>query len=107
MDITNLDCNVNVNEQNVLANIDKHIVVKWMKEKRTSRTYVIGLAGFIENNSKLTKYVKSIQTKLATGLCTKKIDGEDSFGFNGDHVKTISKMLEDDLKISSNKIKSH
>lgn len=106
-DISNINFELVVKPGNtsigILTNLDKHVEIRFLKEKRTSRTYLIGLEDFVDEKQ-LDKVVKKMQTKLATGLKTGEVDGKKTFGFNGDHVKFMKKYLVDELKIPSDKI---
>jgi hypothetical protein len=106
-DISNINFELVVKPGNtsigILTNLDKHVEIRFLKEKKTSRTYLIGLEDFIDEKQ-LDKVVKIIQTTLATGLTTKKVDGKKRFGFNGNHVNFMKKYLVEKLNIPLDKI---
>lgn len=79
-------------QQNGLMALDKKVTIKFFKEKKTSRTYIDGLAGFF-NDAKITEFVKSV--KKAIGSSSMKNPDEDSYGFQGDHRMKIPKLLVD------------
>jgi len=91
-------------EDVTLLEIDKQIQLRFMKEKRTSRTYIRGLADFLDNE-KLTKFVTSLKKRLGTGMIECEQDGKIAFGFQGDHRSRIEEIIVSELQISKTKIK--
>lgn len=108
MDITNVVNGgiVKQKDTNVFTEIDKHIELKFRKEKRSSRTYIYGLDDYIKKKENLEKFLKQTQQKLATNLTVKEIDGTTAYGFNGNHVNNITQILIEDLNIPKEKINS-
>jgi translation initiation factor 1 (eIF-1/SUI1) len=84
----------------VFVDIDKIIIIKWLKEKKTNRTWVTGLHDFI-STEEIKKIVKILKDKLGTGA---KEDGNDC-GFQGDHREKIKKYLIEHVCIPEKKIK--
>ena len=89
----------------VIVEIDKHIRLRFLKEKKTNRTYILGLDDFIPDSKKLADYVKHIQKTLSTGMTEKDEDGKKVFGFQGDHRTKIEQLLMSELNIPKTKIR--
>lgn len=97
----------------VLDEINKKIEIKFFKEKKTSRTYIEGLEGFISEKQTRDEIAKELRIALGTASCIKPleidgktIDGKEMIGFNGNHVDQIIKYLVTKRNIPSNKIVS-
>lgn len=71
-----------------LLDIDKRITIKFLKETKTSRTYVNGLCDFMSAKD-ATDFSKILKKKLGTNV----IVTENGFGFNGHHVEKIRELL--------------
>ena len=109
MNITNISIgnNSKSNDSNLIAEIDKHIEIKFIKEGRRNKTYIYGLGDYIEGGDKeLIKYVEKLQKRLGTNLIKEEKDGKKFYAFGGDHVNVIKKYIIDDLKVSTDKIKT-
>lgn len=107
VDITNIDIGkiVNNNNSNILDELDKRIEIRFLKEKKTSRTYIIGLEGFIEQKKDLEKITEKMKKKFATSLLEKTLDdGRVAFGLSGDHTKKVKEYLINEIKIPEDKI---
>lgn len=79
--------------ENLLSQIDRKIILKYMKEKKTSRTYILGLEGYLKQDEQLI-LMKDIQKKLGTSLLKKMTeDNKPIFGLGGDHVNTIYDII--------------
>jgi hypothetical protein len=75
--------------ENLLSQIDRKLILKYMKEGKSSRTYILGLEGYLKQDEQLT-LMKDIQKKLGTSLLKKMTeDNKPIFGLGGDHVNTI------------------
>ena len=107
VDITNTNFGQTLKETNsaVLTNIDKCIEIRYMKEKKKSFTYVAGLENFIEKEKDIEKFTSMLQKKLACGQKQKVENGKTSYGFNGDHIKNLKKIIMTELKVPEDKIK--
>lgn len=108
MDISTFSNIKNIDDEKtkVYFEIDKKIKLKFLKEKRTTRTYISGLEHFF-TAEEIEKLTNSLKKKLATGIIKKnKEDSENEFeyGFNGDHINRIKNILINDLNIESDKI---
>ena len=107
---------------NILNEIDKRIKLRFMKEKRTSRTYIEGIEKFFDEE-KIKEIMQQIKKKLSTSYF-KRI-GDDSeeesknkktivqkvtkdiyiaHGFSGDHKERIRTLLIETYKIPEDKI---
>lgn len=87
-----------------LLEIDKQVQIKFMKEKKTSRTYIIGLCDFLEGD-KLIKFVNGLKKRLGTGMVESEQNGKIVYGFQGDHRNTIEGIIVSELQIPKTKIK--
>jgi translation initiation factor 1 (eIF-1/SUI1) len=99
-DFDESEINSNKNEEitedskDILKEIDKNIKIKYMKEVKTSRTYIFGLNNYIESTEKINEFIKSIKKLLGTSMIEKKDNLDNNvYGFAGDHVKFISEYL--------------
>ena len=77
---------------NIIDDIDKRIVLKFMKEGKTSRTYIIGLDKFMTEET-LKDLIKSLPKTLGTSSIKKEHENSYIYGFSGDHVNTIYDIL--------------
>jgi translation initiation factor 1 (eIF-1/SUI1) len=93
------------NQEDLLNLIDRRIKLRFIKEKKASRTYIEGLDKFFEID-KIKTMVKTIQKKLSTGYNSNSDEDGNiiSHGFNGDHKERIKKFLVEDYKIPEDKI---
>ena len=79
--------------QNLLSQIDRKLILKYMKEGKASRTYILGLEGYLKQDEQLT-LMKDIQKKLGTSLLKKMTeDNKPIYGLGGDHVNTIYDII--------------
>jgi len=85
--------------------VDKFITIQFFKEKKTSRTYIAGLDGFM-NQDEIKKFILVTKKKLGTAILEKQDDetGITKYGFNGDHRERLKIMLIS-AKIPDEKIK--
>ena len=92
-------------QQDILNLIDRRIKLRFMKEKRASRTYIEGLEKFFDEE-KIKIMTKVIQKKLSTGYTTKSDENNIvlGHGYNGDHKERIKKYLVEDYNIPADKI---
>jgi len=89
--------------ENDTSDIDKKVLLKFFKEKKTSRTYIIGLDKFMEV-SEIDKLSKDIKKRLGTGSIKVEKDGTIAYGFQGDHREAIKKILSDRNLVPKEKI---
>ena len=107
------------NTEDIFKQIDKRITIRFMKEKRTTRTYIEGLEDFLseETIGELIKKIKKLGTSYLKRteeepeddkkIKTKKASASAiAHGFNGDHKLKIIKILTEDYKIQKDKIHS-
>jgi hypothetical protein len=105
----------------ILNEIDKRIKLRFIKEKRTSRTYIEGIEKFFDEE-KIKEIMQQIKKKLSTSYfkrtdeeleedskskknTTQKTKGGDiAHGFSGDHKERIRTILVDTYKIPEEKI---
>lgn len=88
----------------IVAEIDKIITIKWRKEKRTSRTYLIGLEGFADTIKDIPKFCSKIKKKMGTGATVIEEDGQKMYGFQGQLTDRLYNFLLE-IGISKDKIK--
>jgi hypothetical protein len=76
-------------KDDLLKQIDRKLVLKFMKEGKQSKTYIIGLENYLKPEDQLT-FIKDIQKKLGTSLLKKMTeDNKPIYGLGGDHVNTV------------------
>lgn len=97
--------NAKSNNNNLIAEIDKHIEIKFIKEGRRNKTYIYGLDDYIEDKKELKKCVEKLQKKMGTSLLEEEKDGKKCYGFGGDHVNTLKIFVINDLKVPKDKVK--
>uniref|UniRef100_A0A6C0EB76 SUI1 domain-containing protein n=1 Tax=viral metagenome TaxID=1070528 RepID=A0A6C0EB76_9ZZZZ len=73
-----------------LTSIDSCITLKFRKEKKTSRTYIIGLEQFVPD---VDKFCKDLKKTLGTGSNVIEEDGSKMYGFQGDFIERIYNYL--------------
>jgi hypothetical protein len=71
----------------VIDNINKKITLHFVKERRTSRTYIVGLKNFI-NEAEMQTLSKKLQKSMGTNSI---INEEGDCGFNGDYTTDSAK----------------
>jgi hypothetical protein len=71
----------------VIDNINKKITLHFVKEKRTSRTYIVGLKNFI-NDAVMQTLSKDLQKSMGSNSI---INEEGDCGFNGDYTTDSAK----------------
>jgi len=124
------------NDININVIVEKKITLKFFKECRTSRTYVIGLENFFDDEqiNDMNKYFKK---KLGTSLLKKELENTNKkntintikqtqneetsaqeidvekkcekryeYGYQGNHINTIQKILIDHYSVSPDVIDS-
>lgn len=104
------------NTEDIFKQIDKRVTLRFMKEKKTSRTYIEGLEDFL-SEEQINDIIKKIK-KFGTSYF-KRTDEDDedkdkkskkspaiAHGFSGDHKTKIIKMLTEEYKIPKDKIHS-
>lgn len=92
--------------KDILKEIDKHIKIKYMKEGRSSRTYIYGLNNYIESTKKIKEFIQNIKKLLGTSSIEQKDNANNSVcGFAGDHVKFINEYLIKNNICTQNDIK--
>jgi translation initiation factor 1 (eIF-1/SUI1) len=102
VDISNI--NLDSKDKCALEKIDRHIYIKFFREKKTSRTYILGLSDFMDGPT-ANKFANGLKKKLGTGMIETEQDGKISYGFQGDHIAKIKEFLITDAKIPKEKIK--
>lgn len=76
-------------DDDILKQIDKKIIIKYMKEVRTSRTYIFGIHNYIRTKEERDKFVKHIKKSLGTSVIEKNDGDGVVYGFAGEHIKYI------------------
>lgn len=76
-------------ETDLLKKIDQKIILKFMKEGKTSRTYIIGIHSYFKSEEDTTKFMKNLQKKLGTSYLKKIVEDVPHFGFGGEHIDKI------------------
>jgi len=92
---------INCNDD-LLKKIDQKIVLKFMKEGKTSRTYIIGIHSYFKSEEDTIKFMKNLQKKLGTSYLKKMVDDVPHFGFGGEHIDKICEEI-----IKNNIAKKH
>jgi hypothetical protein len=88
-----------------LASIDNKITASFVKEGKTSRTYIAGLDLIVPDPEKRKTICKKIKTDLGTnGVQVTGESGRTSYGFNGNHAKSIKRILIKNFSIPESKI---
>jgi len=88
-DNDNDNLNYEDEQDNVITEIDKKIIIKFMKEIKTSRTYIHGLESYVKQED-IPNFIKTLQKSLGTSSLKKQDDDNNNiYGFAGDHIETI------------------
>lgn len=91
---SNSNCNSDSEQEtDLLKKIDQKIIIKYMREGKTSRTYMIGVHNYFKKEEDLTTYMKNLQKKLGTSFLKKMVDDIPHFGFAGEHIDKIYEEL--------------
>ena len=79
--------------KDILSQIDRNLLVNFMKEGRNSKTYVIGLDYYMKPDTHLN-FCKDLQKKkLSTGMIKRMDDNKTTYVFAGDHRDKIIEEL--------------
>lgn len=97
--------NVKENTTSIMAEIDKHIEIRFLKEGRRNKTYLYGFCDYVEEKN-LKKIIEKIQKNLGTSVKEEEKDGKKFYAFGGDHVSTLKKIMLNEFKIPQDKIKA-
>lgn len=82
-----------ITNTNTTIIVDKYVTLQFFKEKRTTRTYIVGLEEFMDNE-KIKAFVHDVKKKLGTAIFEKMDEKKVlSYGFNGDHRTKITELL--------------
>jgi translation initiation factor 1 (eIF-1/SUI1) len=80
-------------EKYMFDEIDKKIVIRFEKQKKTTRTLITGLHYFY-SEKEIEKFIKTYKVKLGTGSLKTMLDDDTcEIGFNGNHINTIKSDL--------------
>jgi translation initiation factor 1 (eIF-1/SUI1) len=92
-------------QQDILNSIDRRIKLRFIKEKKASRTYIEGLEKFFDEET-IKTLTKVIQKNLSTGYTAKTDDNNVviGHGYNGDHKERIKQFLITKYNIPADKI---
>ena len=91
--------------KDILSQIDRKLLVKFMKEGRNSKTYVIGLDYYMKPDTHLN-FCKDLQKKkLSTGMIKRMDDNKTTYVFAGDHRDKIIEELIKTKLVPKNEIK--
>ena len=76
-----------------------------MKEGKNTKTYIIGLEGYLKDDEQLT-FIKDIQKKLGTSMLKKMTeDNKPIYGLGGDHINSVFNFLVKKNIVKSSEIK--
>lgn len=81
------------NEESILKQIDRKLTLKFMKEVKTSRTYIFGLDNYIKVKEDRNEFIKNLKKSLGTSVIEKEAESGQAYGFAGDHVKYIYEYI--------------
>ena len=94
-----------------LAEIDRKINLKFIKEKKTSRTYISGLETFLPKKLDREKLCQDLRKVLGTGSNIVQDEKEkpigetkEKYGFQGNHIDRIATFLTKKYNIPQDKI---
>jgi hypothetical protein len=88
-----------------LTNIDTKITSSFVKEGKTTRTYIANLDLIVPDAEKRKAICKKIKIDLGTnGVQVTGETGRISYGFNGSHAKSIKRILIKHFSIPESKI---
>jgi len=104
MNLNELQLNNNI-QKIALDEIDKKIILKFIKEKKTNRTYIYGLHLFIPEKEKRDEICSSIKKELGAGSNIKINENNiEEYGFQGNHIEKIKIFLINKVGINTDKI---
>jgi hypothetical protein len=91
--------------QDILKQIDRKIIVKYMKEGKNTKTYVFGLDDYMKPEVH-QQFCKELQKKkLGTSLIIRTENEKTVYAFGGDHCDKIIQELINTKIIPKNEIK--
>ena len=92
-------------QQDILKQIDRKIIVKYMKEGKNTKTFVYGLDYYMKPEAH-QQFCKDLQKKkLGTSMIKRVDDDKIIYGFGGDHCDKIIQELINTKIIPKNEIK--
>ena len=104
MNLNELQFNNNM-QKIALEEIDKQILLKFIKEKKTNRTYIYGLHLFIPEKEKREEICSLLKKELGAGSNVKKNENNiEEYGFQGNHIEKIKIFLVNKVGINIDKI---
>src|SRR3989338_7307201 len=83
--------------------IDKKIKLKYIKDKKSKRTFISGLHSFM-SIEKIDEIISALKKNLGAGVTIKETDNGKEYGFQGQHADTIKIYLIEECKISKESI---
>jgi len=92
-------------QQDILKQIDRKIIVKYMKEGKNTKTYIYGLDYYMKPEAH-QQFCKDLQKKkLGTSMIKRVEDDKTVYAFGGDHCDKIVQELINTKIIPKNEIK--
>jgi two-component SAPR family response regulator len=92
-------------QQDILKQIDRKIIVKYMKEGKNTKTYIYGLDYYMKPEAH-QQFCKDLQKKkLGTSMIKRVEDDKTIYAFGGDHCDKIILELINTKIIPKNEIK--
>ncbi len=92
-------------QQDILKQIDRKIIVKYMKDGKKSKTFVYGLDYYMKPEAH-QQFCKDLQKKkLGTSMIKRVEDDKTFYAFGGDHCDKIIQELINTKIIPKNEIK--
>ncbi len=92
-------------QQDILKQIDRKIIVKYMKEGKNTKTYIYGLDYYMKPEAH-QQFCKDLQKKkLGTSMIKRVEDNKTIYSFGGDHCDKIIQELINTKIIPKNEIK--
>lgn len=90
-------------KKNTIINIDNKVEIKNQKEKKGTRTYIIGLEHFLSSDE-CNELCKTLKKKLGSACVIKEEDEIKQYGFQGNHIDNIAKYLKEKNIVPVDKI---
>jgi translation initiation factor 1 (eIF-1/SUI1) len=90
---------ISTNRPTDINNISSKIDIKYLKERRSKRTYISGLHHFL-TEEEIQKLILTLKKKIGAGVDEKDTDNGKEYGFQGDHVRKMKGYIMDNTKLS-------
>lgn len=81
-----------------INNFNNKIDVRYLKDKKSKRTFISGLQYFLSDDE-IKNLVLVLKKKLGAGVSERESENGIEYGFQGDHLRKIKEMIMENAKV--------